>query len=154
PQPATETAQQKASPTPQPAPEPAPQPQPAPATGEQVERLAIRGPALRIAENMEVSLQVPTATSYREIPVKLLDENRRLLNQHLKASGRKVSFTHIIGHAIVKALAKFPQINDAYEVADKVVYRLRRPDVNLGIAVDVTKKDGSRTLLVPNIKGA
>jgi 2-oxoglutarate dehydrogenase E1 component len=154
--PAPAAPQPAESRAPQPAPQApvTPQPQPAAVAAEQVERLAIRGPALRIAENMEVSLQVPTATSYREIPVKLLDENRRLINQHLKASGRKVSFTHIVARAIVKALAKFPQLNDAYEVGDNQVYRLRRPDVNIGIAVDVTKKDGSRTLLVPNIKGA
>jgi 2-oxoglutarate decarboxylase len=126
----------------------------APTVPELVERLPIRGPALRIAENMEMSLQVPTATSQREIPVKLLDENRRLINQHLKASNRKVSFTHIIARAIVKALERFPQLNDAYEEEGESAFRLRRNGVNIGVAVDVSKKDGSRTLLVPNIKGA
>ncbi|MBI3651057.1 MAG: multifunctional oxoglutarate decarboxylase/oxoglutarate dehydrogenase thiamine pyrophosphate-binding subunit/dihydrolipoyllysine-residue succinyltransferase subunit [Acidobacteria bacterium] len=127
---------------------------PASAAAELSERLPIRGPALRIAENMESSLQVPTATSQREIPVKLLDENRRLINHYLKASNRKVSFTHIIAHAISKALERFPQLNDAYEEEGESAYRLRRASVNLGVAVDVTKKDGSRTLLVPNIKSA
>jgi 2-oxoglutarate decarboxylase len=124
---------------------------PQPATAE---RLAIRGPALRIAENMEASLAVPTATSQRQIPIKLLDENRRLINQHLKALGRKVSFTHIIARAIIKALATYPQLNDSFEVSEGVSYRVRRADVNFGVAVDVTKRDGSRTLLVPNIKAA
>jgi multifunctional 2-oxoglutarate metabolism enzyme len=119
-----------------------------------IERVAMRGPALRIAENMEASLAVPTATSQRQIPLKLLDENRRLINQHLKASGRKVSYTHLIARAIVKALDTYPQLNDSFEAADGASYRVRHSEVNLGVAVDVTKRDGSRTLLVPNIKGA
>jgi multifunctional 2-oxoglutarate metabolism enzyme len=118
------------------------------------ERIPLRGPALRIAENMEASLAVPTATSQRQIPLKLLDENRRVINEHLKARGRKVSYTHLIARAIIKALEKFPTLGDAYEEADGTAYRVRRPDVNLGVAVDVTRKDGTRTLLVPNIKGA
>jgi multifunctional 2-oxoglutarate metabolism enzyme len=119
-----------------------------------IERIPIRGPALRIAENMEASLAVPTATSQRQIPLKLLDENRRLINQHVAASGRKVSYTHIVARAILKALESFPQLNDSFEESDGSAYRVRRPQVNFGVAVDVTKKDGTRTLLVPNIKGA
>jgi len=133
----------------------------APATGGKepaapvaVERIPIRGPALRIAENMEASLAVPTATSQRQVPLKLLDENRRLINQHLAASGRKVSFTHIVARAILKALERFPQLNDSFEESEASAYRVRNPEVNFGVAVDVTKKDGTRTLLVPNIKGA
>ncbi len=117
-------------------------------------RAPLRGPALRIAENMETSLGVPTATSMREIPLKLLDENRRLINQHLKPSGRKVSYTHLIAYAILKAVKQFPSLNHSYEVVDGKAYRVENAEVNLGIAVDVTKKDGTRTLLVPNIKGA
>ena len=119
-----------------------------------VERIPIRGPALRIAENMEASLAVPTATSQRQIPLKLLDENRRLINQHVAASGRKVSYTHIIARAILKALERFPQLNDSYEESDESAFRVRHTAVNFGVAVDVTKKDGTRTLLVPNIKDA
>jgi 2-oxoglutarate dehydrogenase E1 component len=156
-----ESAQpQVATATPQPAavPQPAqtkPAPIPSAQADQSVERLPIRGPALRIAENMAASLEVPTATSYREIPVKLLDENRRLINQFLKPSGRKVSFTHLVAYAIIKASEKFPQLNDAYEESeDGSAFRLRNKNVNIGVAVDVTKKDGSRTLLVPNIKAA
>ncbi len=119
-----------------------------------VERLPLRGPALRIAENMETSLTVPTATSQRQLPIKLLDENRRLINQHLAAHNRKVSFTHLIARAVLNALKKFPALNDAYEERDGTAYRLRQTDVNLGIAIDVARKDGTRSLLVPNIKGA
>src|SRR5437588_6534563 len=76
----------------------------------------IRGAALKIVENMEASLAVPTATSQRRIPVKLLDENRRIINQHLsqkpdRERGRKASYTHLIAWAILRALDKFPQLN-------------------------------------------
>jgi 2-oxoglutarate dehydrogenase E1 component len=133
--------------------EPAEKPAPAQPAGE-VDRVPLRGPALKIAENMEASLQVPTATSQRQVPLKLLDENRRLINEHLKASNRKVSYTHIIARAITKAVESFPSLNDSYEAADGASYRVRHAELNLGIAVDVTRKDGTRTLLVPNIKGA
>lgn len=116
-------------------------------------REAIRGPALKIVENMKVSLSIPTATSVRQIPIKLLDENRRWINRHLESQGRsKTSYTHFIAWAMIKALAKYPQMNQGYEEINNTSYRLYREEVNLGVAIDVTKKDGSRTLLVPNIK--
>ncbi len=119
------------------------------------ERIPIRGPALKIVENMESSLTVPTATSARQIQIKLLDENRRWINRHRETQGKgKTSYTHYIAWAMIKALEKYPQMNDGYEDVEGAAYRLRRPDVNLGVAVDVQKKDGSRTLLVPNVKGA
>ncbi|HUQ34357.1 MAG TPA: multifunctional oxoglutarate decarboxylase/oxoglutarate dehydrogenase thiamine pyrophosphate-binding subunit/dihydrolipoyllysine-residue succinyltransferase subunit, partial [Pyrinomonadaceae bacterium] len=116
----------------------------------------IRGAALKIVENMEASLTVPTATSNRRIPVKVLDENRRNINKHLQETGRggKASFTHLVAWAIVRALEEFPQLNDGFTVMDGAPARLRRESVNLGIAIDLAKKDGSRTLLVPNIKNA
>ncbi len=157
---ATPAAPAPAAPLPQapPAPTAAPAPPAQAATAappvEAGERLPIRGPALRIAENMEASLAVPTATSQRQIPIKLLEENRRLINQHLAAAHRKVSYTHIIAYAIIKALKTFPQLNDSFETANGASYRVRHAGVNFGVAVDVTKKDGSRTLLVPNLKDA
>lgn len=145
--------------TPPPAAAPAaPQPATAPGTTTPAtagERLQIRGPALKIVENMESSLTVPTATSIREIQIKLLDENRRWVNRYREAHGKgKTSYTHFIAWAMIKALAKYPQLNDGYEEVDGTAYRLKRADVNLGVAVDVQKKDGSRSLLVPNIKAA
>jgi 2-oxoglutarate dehydrogenase E1 component len=116
---------------------------------------AIRGPALKIVENMEASLSVPTATSERRIPVKLLDENRRLINKHLAENDKgKASYTHVIAWAILRALDEFPQLNDGFAVVDGVPSRVKRSEVNLGVAIDLTKKDGTRTLLVPNIKNA
>ena len=115
----------------------------------------ITGAAKKIVENMEQSLTVPTATSFRAIPVKVLEENRRVINEHLAPQGRgKVSFTHIIAWAIVQAVKVYPHLNVGFGVVNGVPSRLEHDDVNLGIAIDIEKKDGSRNLLVPNIKGA
>ncbi|HEY6045334.1 MAG TPA: multifunctional oxoglutarate decarboxylase/oxoglutarate dehydrogenase thiamine pyrophosphate-binding subunit/dihydrolipoyllysine-residue succinyltransferase subunit, partial [Pyrinomonadaceae bacterium] len=119
------------------------------------EATPIRGAALKIVENMEASLSVPTATSQRRIPVKLLDENRRIINRHLQENNQgKTSFTHLIAYALLRALESFPQMNDGFEAIDGQPYRVKRESVNLGIAIDLEKKDGSRSLLVPNIKNA
>lgn len=136
----------------------APEPKPVPAaiTEEtRTEAIPIRGGARKIVENMEASLAVPTATSQRRIPVKLLDENRRIINKHLEENdGGKASYTHLIAWAILRALAEFPQLNDAFDLVAGEPVRLRRESVNLGVAIDMAKKDGARTLLVPNIKCA
>ncbi len=115
--------------------------------------LPLVGGSATIARNMDASLTVPTATSQRVIPVKAMEENRRILNHHREAMRQsKISFTHLVAWAIVRALEKQPGLNDAYAEAEGRPQRVRKPHVNLGVAVDVTKKDGSRTLLVPNIK--
>ena len=129
--------------------------QAAPVPTEEIEAIPIRGAALKIVENMEASLSVPTATSQRRIPVKLLDENRRIINKHLQENDRgKASYTHLIAWALLRALDEFPQLNDGFAVIDGNPVRLRRPSINLGIAIDMAKKDGTRMLLVPNIKNA
>jgi multifunctional 2-oxoglutarate metabolism enzyme len=135
---------------------PAKKPEPAaPVQQPGTEALPIRGAALKIVENMEASLAVPTATSQRRIPVKLLEENRRIINRHLADNaGGKASFTHLIAYAMLRALDEFPQMNDGFEVLDGQPMRLKRESVNLGIAIDLEKKDGTRSLLVPNIKNA
>ena len=127
----------------------------APAQQPGTEAVPIRGAALKIVENMEASLAVPTATSQRRIPVKLLEENRRIINRHLADNaGGKASFTHLIAFALLRALDEFPQMNDGFDVVDDQPVRLKRESVNLGIAIDLEKKDGTRSLLVPNIKNA
>jgi 2-oxoglutarate dehydrogenase E1 component len=114
---------------------------------------ALTGASKKIVENMEQSLTVPTATSFRNIPVKLLEENRRVINEHMQASGRgKVSFTHLIGWAIVRSAKDYPAMNNGFGVVDGAPSRISNHGINLGIAIDVEKKDGSRNLLVPNIK--
>ena len=129
------------------------QAKPAEARSEKVE--PIRGAALKIVENMEASLAVPTATSQRRIPVKLLDENRRIINRHLQDANRgKASYTHLIAYAALRALDQFPQMNDGFEVSNNQPVRVKRESVNLGIAIDLEKKDGARSLLVPNIRNA
>jgi multifunctional 2-oxoglutarate metabolism enzyme len=115
----------------------------------------LRGAAARLAENMAASASVPLATSQRTIPVKVMDENRRIINQHRTLIGKsKVSYTHLLGWSILRALDEFPNLNNAYAVRSGQPYRVVRREINLGIAVDVEGKDGARNLLVPNIKNA
>jgi multifunctional 2-oxoglutarate metabolism enzyme len=117
--------------------------------------MELRGPAEIVVRNMTQSLGVPTATSTRVIPVKLMEENRRLINKHLEDSySGKVSFTHIIAWAIVKALQRVPAMTASFHEADGLPYKVVPGHVHLGIAVDVQRKDGSRSLIVPNIKHA
>jgi 2-oxoglutarate dehydrogenase E1 component len=115
----------------------------------------MRGVAARIVENMERSLEVPTATSVRDVAVRLLEENRRILNQILVESSRgKVSFTHLIAWAILKAMKRHPAMAASYAEIDGAPHRIIPEHLNFGLAVDVARKDGSRSLLVPNIKGS
>ncbi|PPK98709.1 2-oxoglutarate dehydrogenase E1 component [Kineococcus xinjiangensis] len=115
----------------------------------------LRGPAARVVQNMEASLEVPTATSVRAVPAKLLVDNRIVINNHLKrARGGKVSFTHLIGFAVVEACREMPAMNAAYVVEDGKPAVLSPAHVNLGIAIDLAKPDGSRQLLVPSVKEA
>ena len=114
----------------------------------------IRGVSARVVQSMEASLTVPTATSVRAIPAKLMIDNRIVINNHLKRGrGGKVSFTHIIAYAMIKALRAMPEMNSFYGELDGKP-ALGTPDhINLGIAIDLAKPDGSRQLLVPSIKG-
>lgn len=115
----------------------------------------LRGLPKTLARNMDESLTVPTATSVRSIPAKVLIDNRIVINNHLKRSlGGKVSFTQIIGWALVQALKQFPSQNVYYDVIDGKPSVVAPAHINLGIAVDVPKKDGTRALLVPGIKHA
>jgi multifunctional 2-oxoglutarate metabolism enzyme len=125
---------------------------PAPDAGVQTR---LRGAAARTAVNMEASLAVPTATSVRSVPAKLLVDNRIVINNHLaRGRGGKISFTHLIGFAIVKALASAPALNDSFTEVEGKPVLVAPAHVNLGLAIDVRKDDGSRQLLVPNIKAA
>jgi multifunctional 2-oxoglutarate metabolism enzyme len=118
-------------------------------------QVRLRGAAARTAANMAASLTVPTATSVRAVPAKLLVDNRIVINNHLgRGRGGKVSFTHLIGFAIVRALASAPEMNDSYAEVDGKPVLVQPEHVNLGLAIDVRKDDGSRQLLVPNIKAA
>jgi 2-oxoglutarate dehydrogenase E1 component len=115
----------------------------------------LRGAPMRTAANMDASLTVPTATSVRTVPVKLLWDNRIVINNHLaRARGGKVSFTHVIGYALVKALKSMPEMNNGFDVVDGKPNLIQPAHINLGLAIDLPKDDGTRQLLVPSIKGA
>ncbi|WP_205315829.1 multifunctional oxoglutarate decarboxylase/oxoglutarate dehydrogenase thiamine pyrophosphate-binding subunit/dihydrolipoyllysine-residue succinyltransferase subunit, partial [Nonomuraea lactucae] len=119
------------------------------------EEVRLRGAAARTASNMDLSLTVPTATSVRAIPAKLLIDNRIVINNHLKRGrGGKVSFTHLIGFAIVKALKAMPEMNHSYTEVDGKPTLVKPEHVGFGLAIDVQKSNGDRQLLVPSIKGA
>ncbi|MBB6173178.1 2-oxoglutarate dehydrogenase E1 component [Nocardiopsis mwathae] len=115
----------------------------------------LRGAPARTATNMESSLTLPTATSVRAVPVKLLFDNRIVINNHLRRGrGGKVSFTHLIGYAMVKALKSMPEMNHSYVEIDGKPGVAKPEHVNFGLAIDLQKPDGSRQLVVPSIKAA
>ncbi|MGV8016621.1 MAG: multifunctional oxoglutarate decarboxylase/oxoglutarate dehydrogenase thiamine pyrophosphate-binding subunit/dihydrolipoyllysine-residue succinyltransferase subunit [Ignavibacteria bacterium] len=117
--------------------------------------IPIRGAGVKIVENMDSSLSIPVAASLRTVPVKVLEENRNFINDYFRKKRLgKISFTHIIGWAIVKSLKTMPVMNNAYSVIDGEPVMIKRHDVNIGLAIDIVKKDGSRSLIVPNIKKA
>ena len=146
------------------APEPAPAPKPATAPAERKaaapaseDAVPLRGVAARIVQNMEASLHVPTATSFREVPARLLEVNRSVINGYLsRTRGGKVSFTHLIGYAVVRAVAEtMPVMNSSFvEGDDGSPMVIRHERIGLGIAVDLEKSDGSRSLVVPVIRDA
>ncbi|MEY3019606.1 MAG: hypothetical protein RLZZ272_590 [Actinomycetota bacterium] len=123
---------------------------PGAATGER-----LRGAAARIAANMTASLAVPTATSVRDVPAKLLEVNRRIANNYLeRTGGGKVSFTHLIAHALVRALGDVPAMLRVHTEIDGRPGVVRPEHVALGIAVDLEGDDGTRSLLVPVLRDA
>ena len=124
------------------------------ASNDEIEVEPLRGIARTIAANMNASLEVPTATSVRTLPVKVLDENRRVLNAHMRdrALG-KASYTHIIAYAMVRAVAEMPNVQSYFEARDGKTYRVTPRRVNIGLAIDVGGA-GQRSLVVPNIKDA
>ena len=121
---------------------------------EDVDIKPLRGAGAKIVENMEQSLGVPTATSVRNVPVRLLAENRKLINEYQRyVGGNKVSFTHMVAFAIAKALAKYSNMNTTLSHQDGKPHHIIPKGVNLGLAIDVERR-GRRSLLVPNIKDA
>ena len=115
----------------------------------------LKGLTKTLARNMDESLTVPTATSVRTIPAKLMIDNRIVINNHMARSrGGKVSFTHLIGWALIQALKAFPSQNVFYAEIDGKPSVVAPAHINLGIAIDLPKPDGSRALMVPSIKKA
>ncbi|WP_420035522.1 multifunctional oxoglutarate decarboxylase/oxoglutarate dehydrogenase thiamine pyrophosphate-binding subunit/dihydrolipoyllysine-residue succinyltransferase subunit [Streptomyces sp. cg28] len=140
-----------------------PAPAPAPKKAEQVtteapagpEFVTLRGPAAAVAKNMNKSIEVPTATSVRAVPVKLLFDNRIVINNHLKrARGGKISFTHLIGYAMVQAIKAMPSMNYSFQEKDGKPTLVKPEHINFGLAIDLVKPNGDRQLVVAGIKKA
>ncbi|MFI2424103.1 multifunctional oxoglutarate decarboxylase/oxoglutarate dehydrogenase thiamine pyrophosphate-binding subunit/dihydrolipoyllysine-residue succinyltransferase subunit [Streptomyces sp. NPDC018955] len=119
------------------------------------EQVTLRGPSAAVAKNMDASLELPTATSVRAVPVKLLFDNRIVINNHLKrARGGKISFTHLIGYAMVQAIKAMPAMNHSFAKVDGKPTLVKPEHVNLGLAIDLVKPNGDRQLVVAAIKKA
>ncbi|CAL9424222.1 multifunctional oxoglutarate decarboxylase/oxoglutarate dehydrogenase thiamine pyrophosphate-binding subunit/dihydrolipoyllysine-residue succinyltransferase subunit [Streptomyces sp. enrichment culture] len=119
------------------------------------EQVTLRGPSAAVAKNMDASLELPTATSVRALPVKLLFDNRIVINNHLKrARGGKISFTHLIGYAMVQAIKAMPSMNYSFARVDGKPTLVKPEHVNLGLAIDLVKPNGDRQLVVAAIKKA
>ncbi|HEY4101182.1 MAG TPA: multifunctional oxoglutarate decarboxylase/oxoglutarate dehydrogenase thiamine pyrophosphate-binding subunit/dihydrolipoyllysine-residue succinyltransferase subunit [Gemmatimonadales bacterium] len=138
------------------APNDAPAAAPTPTVPVPANAVQLKGPALKLAQNMEASLALPVATTFRDIPVRVLEGERASLNARLKSAGRpeKLSFTHLIGWALVKAAQQFPMMGTSVLKSGGDSYKVVPEHVNLGLAVDVERKDGSRGLVVPVLKKA
>ncbi|KAA0113645.1 multifunctional oxoglutarate decarboxylase/oxoglutarate dehydrogenase thiamine pyrophosphate-binding subunit/dihydrolipoyllysine-residue succinyltransferase subunit [Mycolicibacterium sp. P9-22] len=136
--------------------EPAPaakKPAPAAPAAEGDENTVLRGASAAVVKNMNASLDVPTATSVRAIPAKAMIDNRVVINNHLKRTrGGKISFTHLLGYAIVQAVKKFPNLNRHFAEVDGKPNVVTPAHTNLGLAIDLPGKDGNRTLVVAAIK--
>ena len=116
----------------------------------------LKGPAAKLVSNMTESLTIPTATSFRVVPVGVLEDRRKRLNAGLQVAGRKnkVSFTHLIAYALVQATKQHPVMGHTLLMHEGAPHRVQPEGVALGLAVDVQRKDGSRGLVVPVIKRA
>ncbi|AWG98371.1 multifunctional oxoglutarate decarboxylase/oxoglutarate dehydrogenase thiamine pyrophosphate-binding subunit/dihydrolipoyllysine-residue succinyltransferase subunit [Rhodococcus ruber] len=149
-EPAAKPAAAKPAPA-KPAAKPAPAKPAASATQE--ESKVLRGAAAAVAKNMNASLSIPTATSVRAIPAKLMVDNRIVINNHLaRTRGGKVSFTHLLGYAIVQAVKAFPNMNRHFAEIDGKPNAVTPAHTNLGLAIDLAGKDGNRSLVVAAIK--
>ncbi len=121
--------------------------------GQAEQQMVLRGAAAAVVKNMSASLTVPTATSVRAVPAKLMYDNRIVINNHLKRTrGGKVSFTHILGYALIRALKSFPNMNRHFAEVDGKPNAVAPAHVNLGLAIDLPGKDGNRSLVVASIK--
>jgi 2-oxoglutarate decarboxylase len=155
-------AKSGAKPEPKPEAKPAPNrpawstPTVAPTAAAETPVTILRGAPAKVVSNMQASLEIPTATSVRAVPAKLIADNRIIINNHLRrARGGKVSFTHLIGYAVVRALHDFPEMNHSFAMTAEGKPAMITPEhVNFGLAIDLPGKDGGRSLVVAAIKGA
>ncbi len=154
-QPLARTTARPAAPQPIPAQAPTVAPSAAGENPEDDKVTVLKGMTKALAVNMDESLTVPTATSVRTIPAKLMIDNRIVINNHMsRTRGGKISFTHLIGWALIRALKEFPSQNVFYAEIDGKPSVVAPAHINLGIAIDLPRPDGSRALLVPSLKRA
>ena len=154
-QPVARTTAKPAAPQPIPAQAPSAQPSDPSGAVQEDTVTPLRGMTKTLAANMDESLTVPTATSVRTVPAKLMIDNRIVINNHMsRTRGGKVSFTHLIGWALIQALKEFPSQNVFYAEVDGKPSVVAPAHINLGIAIDLPKPDGTRALMVPSIKRA
>ncbi len=154
-QPVARTTTRPAASQPIPAQAPTVTPSTGEASSEEDRITALRGMTKTLAANMDESLTVPTATSVRTVPAKLMIDNRIVINNHMaRTRGGKISFTHLIGWAIIQALKEFPSQNVFYAEIEGKPSVVAPAHINLGIAIDLPKPDGTRALMVPSIKRA
>ncbi|MDN6358102.1 2-oxo acid dehydrogenase subunit E2, partial [Yaniella sp.] len=117
------------------------------------EWIRLRGMPGAIAANMDASLSMPTATTVRDMPVKALVDNRTVINNHLERTrGGRVSFTHLIGYAVIRALVKHPEMNAIYREEDGKKFKINPAHINFGLAIDIPGSKGERALVQPSIK--
>ncbi|HVU73378.1 MAG TPA: multifunctional oxoglutarate decarboxylase/oxoglutarate dehydrogenase thiamine pyrophosphate-binding subunit/dihydrolipoyllysine-residue succinyltransferase subunit, partial [Mycobacteriales bacterium] len=127
----------------------------APAPPSDATTATLKGAAARVVANMEASLHVPTATSVRAVPAKLLEDNRTVINRHLaRTRGGKISFTHLIGFALVRAVRDFPEMNHSFAMVDGKPTLVTPDQIGLGLAIDLVKSNGDRQLVVAAVKDA
>ncbi|WP_406249665.1 multifunctional oxoglutarate decarboxylase/oxoglutarate dehydrogenase thiamine pyrophosphate-binding subunit/dihydrolipoyllysine-residue succinyltransferase subunit [Microbacterium sp. M] len=155
-QPVARTTAKPAAPAPIPAQAPKPEAKATEQPSSEEDKVTtLRGMTKTLAANMDESLTVPTATSVRTIPAKLMIDNRIVINNHMsRTRGGKISFTHLIGWALIQTLKEFPSQNVFYAELDGKPSVVAPAHVNLGIAIDLPKPDGTRALMVPSIKRA
>jgi 2-oxoglutarate dehydrogenase E1 component len=128
----------------------------APVASSEAHITTLRGAPAKVVSNMQASLEIPTATSVRAVPAKLIADNRIIINNHLRrARGGKISFTHIIGYAVVRALRAYPEMNNSFALTSEGKPAVVQPEhVNFGLAIDLPGKDGGRSLVVASVKQA
>jgi 2-oxoglutarate dehydrogenase E1 component len=128
----------------------------APVASSEAHITTLRGAPAKVVSNMQASLEIPTATSVRAVPAKLIADNRIIINNHLRrARGGKISFTHIIGYAVVRALHAYPEMNNSFALTPDGKPAVVQPEhVNFGLAIDLPGKDGGRSLVVASVKQA
>jgi multifunctional 2-oxoglutarate metabolism enzyme len=111
----------------------------------------LKGGAAALARYMDESRSVPTATSFRTLTVTELAQRRA----QLKEAGHRVSYTHLIAYAIARVVTdEMPVMAHHFAEIDGKPNRVDDGACHLGLAVDVERKDGGRTLMVPVIRDA